>query len=43
MRAVRSPRNVRPVSYQMYPVRPEWRPPRMRVGKVSRAVVDRDA
>jgi hypothetical protein len=34
---------LRPVSYQMYRVRPEWRLPRRRVGDSSRAVRGRDA
>lgn len=43
LRAMRSPLELRPGSHQIYPVRPERRPPRTRVGKGSRAVVDRDA
>ena len=40
---MRSSLEVRPVSYQMYTVRPERCPPRRRVGDSSRAMVDCDA
>lgn len=41
--AARTHRAVRPVRYQMCPLRPEGRPPRRRVGHSSRAVCGRDA
>jgi len=41
--AIRRPLELWPVSYQMYPVRPDGRPPRTRVSKGSRTMVDRDA
>jgi hypothetical protein len=39
----RPPLELWPVLYQMYTVRPERCPPRTRVGKGSRAIVDWDA